>query len=123
MLDKYKKTVGAAGEGAAAKYLRKKRYRIIDRNFYIRGGELDIIAEKGGTTVFIEVKTRTSVEYGTPAESVTYHKVQRMKKAAEFYMMQNGLCYARFDVIEVYARVEGGKIRVEKLNHIENAFM
>ena len=123
MPDRYKKDVGQLGEDAANAYLRKKRYRIINRNYYMRGGELDIIAEKRGVTVFIEVKTRTSDEYGAPAEAVTYRKMERMKKAAAFYMMQKGLCYARFDIIEVYADFDGKKFKTEKINHIENAFV
>ena len=122
-MDRYKKNVGDMGEDAAERHLRKNGYAILERNFYIRGGELDIIASKGGITVFTEVKTRTTGEFGTPAESVTYHKMRRMKKAAAIYMMRRGESYARFDVIEVYARFDAGQLTVEKINHIENAFM
>ena len=122
-MKKYNKIFGAKGESAAEKHLIKKGYKILCRNFNIRGGEIDIIAQKGEFTVFVEVKTRRSEEFGTPAEAVTYNKMQRLIKAANYYIMQNGDCHGRFDVIEVYGSMKGDKFILEKINHIKNAFM
>ena len=55
-MEKYNKSIGGAGEEAAAKYLRRKGYKILERNYHIRGGELDIIAQKDGYIVFVEVE-------------------------------------------------------------------
>jgi putative endonuclease len=86
---------GKRGEEFAASFLRRKGYQIIDRNFRIRGGEIDLIAidpstgsgEK--TLVFIEVKTRTSDEYGTPLEAIGYYKIRTLIKAAHLYKLKH----------------------------------
>jgi len=121
-MEKYNKTVGTAGEKAAVKYLKKKGYKIIDTNYFVRGGEIDIIAQKDGYVVFIEVKTRTSDKFGLPTEAVGYTKQQRIQNAARFYIMSNGEVDIRFDVIGVVCDVTSNKIRIIEIEHIENAF-
>jgi putative endonuclease len=69
-----KNPLGEAGERYATDYLIKNGYKILDRNWRIRGGEIDIVALYKSTLVFVEVKTRTSTSYGTPEESIGYHK-------------------------------------------------
>ena len=76
---------GKYGEDLAANYLKKQGYKIIERNFRIRGGEIDIIAIDGQTLVYIEVKTRTSHQFGLPEESVTPHKIKFLERSAKFY--------------------------------------
>lgn len=84
---------GRWGEEYAALFLRRRGYRIIDRNFRIRGGEIDLIAieEEQGvkTLVFIEVKTRTSTEYGTPFEAIGYYKIRTLQRAAQLYKLKH----------------------------------
>lgn len=80
-----KTAFGKFGEDLACEYLKNQGYKIIDRNFRIRGGEIDIIAIDNNTTVYIEVKTRSSHEFGLPEESVTYHKLKFLERAAKFY--------------------------------------
>ena len=106
---------GTKGEEEAAWFLEKNGCRILGRNYFIRGGEVDIIFADGGQTVFCEVKLRTQDRYGTPAESVTIKKRKRICKAALDYAYQNKKVDEnyRFDIIEIY----NGKI-----NHIKNAF-
>ncbi|MDD3766484.1 MAG: YraN family protein [Eubacteriales bacterium] len=122
-MEKYNKIFGTQGENAAEKYLAKKGYEILCRNFRIRGGEIDIIARKGEFTVFVEVKTRHSDSFGTPGEAVTQNKIKRIINAANYYIMQNGNLSCRFDVMEVYGSMKGDKFKLKKINHIENAFM
>lgn len=114
----YKKELGNIGEAAAEKYLKKKRYKILARNYYTRFGELDIVARDGETIVFAEVKTRTSKKFGTPGEAVTLKKQSNIINAAQLYLMENEIdeCDMRFDVLEVFAEDE------MEINHIENAF-
>jgi len=119
----YKKSVGAFGEMIAEKHLIKKKYKIIDKNFYIRGGEIDIIAQKGEYLVFVEVKTRSSNKFGSAAEAVDFYKKTRMIKAAKVFLQRYGNAYARFDVIEVYITSNSTKLVADKISHIENAFM
>lgn len=93
MLHGYKKQFGEKGELEAVQYLRKHGYEIIERNYRLRNGEIDIIAidetEKPHTLVFIEVKTRFSDEYGDPLEAITYYKLQALQRTAIFYQTKH----------------------------------
>jgi putative endonuclease len=86
---------GRRGEEIAARYLADHGYKIIGRNFRIRGGEIDIIAidpsEGAGheALVFVEVKTRTSNKYGTGLEAITPWKLRSLVKSAQFYKLQH----------------------------------
>ncbi|MBI2196587.1 YraN family protein [Candidatus Daviesbacteria bacterium] len=79
---------GNYGEKIAYKYLQKLGYKILERNYRIRGGEIDIVAKDGETLVFAEVKTRWSHEYGLPAESMTPWKIKYLLKTAMFYVQK-----------------------------------
>ena len=110
---------GKTGENAATKFLKKNGYRILERNYRKNYGEIDIIAQKGENIAFVEVKTRKSDAYGTPAEFVTVEKQKRIIKTAYTYIQEFELdAEFTFDIVEVY--YDGRKI--VGLNHIENAF-
>lgn len=79
---------GNLGEELACRYLRKQGYKILERNYRIRGGEIDIVAKEGETLVFIEVKTRYSYDYGLPKESMTFWKIKVLLKTAKFYIQK-----------------------------------
>ncbi len=83
-----KQTTGNYGETLACEYLKKQGYSILERNYRIRGGEIDIVAKEGSTLVFVEVKTRWSYEYGLPVESVTPWKIRSLLKTARFYVQK-----------------------------------
>ena len=108
--------IGQRGEDEATKYLEQKGYKIIERNFLCRQGEIDIIALDKNYIVFIEIKARTSTEYGLPSESVTERKKKHMLKAIGYYLYKRNLENEniRIDVIEVY--VKEGKYNI---NHIK----
>ena len=113
--DLHKKLLGKKGERLVAEYLKNKGYKIIEKNYRTPFGEADIIAKNGDEVLFIEVKTRTSDKYGTPAESVVKRKRETYVKIAKFYWLQTGEePNARFDVAEVYA--DG------RIEYISNAF-
>ena len=78
--------LGKIGEEFAANLLELQGYRILERNFRCRTGEIDLIAEKDGEISFVEVKTRRSARFGRPAEAVSTEKQRRMRKTAEFYL-------------------------------------
>lgn len=115
-----KKTVGNFGEDAACKLLEDNGYKVIKRNFYCRAGEIDIIATDGEYTVFVEVKTRKNADFGTAAEFVDWRKQEKIKKTALEYA--GGDIAMRFDVIEVYYHKEGSELKLDKIEHIPNAF-
>ena len=73
--------IGRLGEDKAAEFLLKNGYKILARNYRIRGGEMDIVAFKRGVLAFVEVKTRTGEAFGTPAQAVDEDKIKRFLKA------------------------------------------
>lgn len=114
--------LGRFGEEKAADYLISKGYAIRDRNFRCRFGEIDIIAEKDGTIVFVEVKLRKNDRYGSAAEFVNTSKQRKIRCTAEFYLCgQRSEENCRFDVMEIYA--PSGTEGTVRINYIENAFM
>lgn len=113
--------VGKLGEDLAVEYLKKKRYQILERNFRIRGGELDIVAIDHNTLVFVEVKTRTSHTYGLPEESITLRKLNFLVRSAKVFRAArskhgNLPDAERIDVVTVDFTTKPPFI-----NHIENA--
>ncbi len=85
------KEIGDFGEDLAARYLGQKGYEIVERNFRTRFGEIDIIAKDREVLVFVEVKKKASDRFGTAAEMITKKKIGRIRRAAEFYLLENGL--------------------------------
>ncbi len=95
--------LGKKGEDAAAEYLCCHGYRILARNYRVPCGELDIVACQGDTVVFVEVKTRRDNRCGTPGQSVTWRKQQKIIRTARWYLHQYRMeqVPCRFDVMEV----------------------
>lgn len=87
----YKKQQGKYGEDLAAKYLAGLDYEIIERNYLIRGGEIDIVAQDGETTVIVEVKLRNADDFGTAAESITTSKLRSLVKTTKFYALEKDI--------------------------------
>jgi putative endonuclease len=111
---------GEFGEKAAVDYLLRKSFRILAKNYRLRFGEIDIIAKKGKTLIFCEVKTRESSRFGEPFEAVTEAKRERLKKLAEGYLLAEKPDFEeiRFDVISIFIDKEKSIF----VNHLEGAF-
>ncbi len=110
----HNKKLGLKGEKKARRYLRFHGWKILEKNFKNPFGEVDIIAKKKDVIAFIEVKTRLTDIFGTPAEAVTYQRQQRYIMGAKYYFAGKcPQCTVRFDIIEIFRG---------QLNHIENAF-
>jgi putative endonuclease len=111
------RSVGAGEEELAANFLRDKGYFIIQKNYRVRQGEIDIVARDGGTIVFVEVKYRKDTKAGHPLEAVNFQKQRQICKTALFYLNQNKInpetTPIRFDVIGILGT---------EITHIENAF-
>lgn len=101
-----RQAIGKWGENVAAEYLRNRGWAIAARNYRTPYGELDIVARKGGTVLFIEVKTRTSDAYGMPEESISPSKAKHLLESAQHYLQQNSLEDTdwRVDVIAIQGR-------------------
>lgn len=116
------KAIGKLGEDIVCSYLKKKGYTLLQRNYFVRQGEIDIVFEKKSKLYFVEVKTRKSLKYGLPGEAVNISKQRKIVRAALSYLQENKVFNKQyqFDVVEVYLSEEGF---LQKLNHIENAFI
>ena len=119
-LSDYRKQVGNKGESLAEDYIKRKGYKIIQRNYRCRLGEIDIIAKDDDTIVFIEVRTKQNENFGSPQGSVTSTKKSKISKTALSFIQEKNLSgYSyRFDFIAI--TFSQGKPNIE---HIENAFM
>ncbi len=123
--DKINKKIGKIGEDAACKYLIARGWRIAERNFRCGRYEIDIIAVNDRYIIFTEVKTRSSVDFGSPSQAVTIKKRGFIRAGAEGYMRRNSCdLYPRFDVIEVIINngVKTDSVNHISVNHIEDAF-
>ncbi len=112
-----KKIIGDRGEDIAENHLKKKGYKITERNFRKRSLEIDIIAEKENILVFVEVRSKTKNDFGSPEETINFKKSKKLKRNAEKYVnykKYNGAC--RIDAICV---IFESKNKV-KLNHYKN---
>lgn len=114
-----KKSLGQRGEALAAAHLEGKGYRILGRNLRTSEGEIDLLAEEGKWLVFVEVRTRRSREFGTPEESITAEKKNRLIRVAEAYLEgQNALQERPWRIDVVAIELIGSQPRIE---HIRNA--
>ena len=111
-----KRDFGNTGENLATDYLEKQGYTILERNFYCKQGEIDIIAKDKNEIVFIEVKSRSNKLFGIPSEAVTKQKIKHLFRTARYFLYKNKMIneYIRFDVVEIL--IKSGKFNV---NHIK----
>ena len=111
--------LGKEGERVAERYLQKKGYKLVERNYRCAAGELDLIVLDRRVVVFVEVKTRTGHGFGSPLEAVEFRKQRKMIQAAQFFLAEKRLEQrdARFDVVGV-----SWPGREPVVEHVENAF-
>lgn len=115
-----RRLIGHKGEELAAQFLAAQGYSILQRNYRCRLGEIDIVARDGATTVFVEVKTRSSGRYGQAQEAITYRKRAKLRRLGEYYVAQFG-CQEeslRFDVVAISISASG---QIENIELIRNA--
>lgn len=115
-----RRELGAWGEGAAARFLEGRGYSIRETNYRCPEGEIDIIVQKGDCLVFVEVRSRRSLNFGTPEESVTAAKKQKLANTALHYMATHSDLPAQWRV-DVMAVEVGPAGEVRRLEHIEDA--
>jgi len=112
-------TFGSWGEETAAEYLITKGYKIVERNYRCKIGEIDIVAYDGNVLVFIEVKARSNMKFGLPCEAITNTKLRHIKRTISYYTVINNIedVDIRIDAVEILVK-EG----VTFIHHIENIF-
>lgn len=110
--------LGKLGEELSVEFLQKNSYTILETNWTFQKAEIDIIAQKENVLVIVEVKTRSSIDFGSPQDFVKPAKIQLLVKAVNEYVISNDLdLEIRFDIIAVYK--EGKEFKIE---HLEDAF-
>ncbi len=114
-----KKASGAWGEDLALRYLTRRGYRLVERNYRTRRGEIDLIVRTEDTLVFVEVKLRRGTGFGDPLEAVTPRKQATLRSLAVEYLSERNPHFdtLRFDVVGILAGREGLRVR-----HVEDAF-
>lgn len=117
-----RKQIGILGEKLALEHLRKRGYRILETNFRCREGEIDIIAQDKDYLVFVEVRTRRGSSFGTPEESVTVAKKEKLTSLAFAYLQTHRKSSSlwRFDVVAVELNQEGQISRIELIQDAIN---
>lgn len=110
--------LGKKGEQMAVNFLLKKGYEIVERNYRFEKAEVDIIARKDDVLAIVEVKTRSTTDFGNPQDFVKPKQIQRLVKAVNEYVIENDLdVEVRFDIIAI---VKNGK--AYDIEHLEDAF-
>jgi putative endonuclease len=106
---------GLSSENQAAEWLARRGFQILERNFTVKGGEIDLVCDDGGTLVFVEVRARSSNDFGSPVETISAAKRRRIILAARLYLLTRQIDEraCRFDVVAI----EGGQI-----THYPDAF-
>jgi putative endonuclease len=115
----HRQSLGKLGEDIATSHLQKEGYRIIQRNFKARYGEIDIICVKDNVLVFVEVKTRIGLAFGTPEEAVTPRKLQEVIKTAEYFVLSNKNLPSQLRIDVVAITLDSDR-KVINFNHIQN---
>ncbi|GAB6180625.1 YraN family protein [Desulfotomaculum defluvii] len=118
-----RKALGKKGEEEACKFIHKLGYRLLERNYRCKLGELDIIAwDPIGMLVFLEVRSRSGNSFGIPEESINSTKKNKLRVLARYFLMARSeftSVSCRFDIVAVHFNRDG---EVKKINHIKNAF-
>ena len=111
-----KKELGKKGEEIAIRFLKKKGYRILERNYVCKMGEMDIVAREKDTLAFVEVKTRTTTAFGPPQLAVNLTKQMQLSKVALYFLKEKKLedVKARFDVVAILLGPTGEEIELIK---------
>jgi len=116
-----KQETGKLGELIACKALQKKGYRILERNYRCRHGEIDIVARHKGCLVFIEVRSKTGADFGSPEESVTYQKKQKLMSSAMEYLGSHKDAPEDWRIDFVAVELDPGCNKAKRIEIIEDA--
>lgn len=116
-----KKIRGRLGEDFALEYFKKRGFEIWERNYKTNFGEIDLIVKKGNLLIFVEVKTRKSLEFGSPIEAINKKKQEKIRFIADYYLSKRKIkdYQIRFDVFSILLDKDN---KIKSFEHISNAF-
>jgi len=120
-MKQFNKQTGNQGEEIATMYLRANGYKIIERNYHTKFGELDIICQKADVIIFVEVKTKTNLDYGVPEMMINQHKLNQIRQTGEVYVLSHNLNNSpcRIDIITI---VLSENQVIPQINHHQNVY-
>ncbi|TSC95715.1 MAG: putative endonuclease [Parcubacteria group bacterium Athens1014_10] len=118
-----KQKIGKTGEEIAKKYFKKKGYKILEQHYCLRGGEIDLIVQKEEKIIFVEVKTRTSDEFGNPEESINYYKQKSLNRAINNYFFKKRIENNdyQFDVVSIMLDKKERKALIKHFKNVQLA--
>jgi len=111
-----KKLVGKIGEEMALSYLKEKGYQLLEKNFYCRWGEIDLIFKKEDKIIFVEVKTRVGDKKGKPYEAVNFYKIKDLKRAINFYLLTKNYFQYKLS-LEIVSVVLNSDLSLKEIKH------
>ena len=122
MVKQFNRKVGKEGEEIAAKFLLDKGYKILERNYHTRFGEIDLIASKNNVLAFVEVKLKHGNDFGTPEEMIGYSKLSQVQRMAQFYLMDKPKMAAIYKTysIDAVCIMMGEDGEIKRINHYDN---
>jgi putative endonuclease len=115
-----RKDTGSLGEKLAREHLKKKGYRILETNYHCRAGEIDIVAKYQDELVFIEVRTKTNLDFGSPEESITEAKMEHLRLSANRYLQEHNYISDSWRIDVVVVELTPGN-KLSRIEVIENA--
>ena len=116
-MEDFRKVLGSRGEDLAVRYLKKRGYKVIERNYRCQWGEIDLVARDKETLIFVEIKSRSSPGFGLPQDAVDRFKQEKLIQVAKAYMAEHRLpetIPARFDVVAVRLTPSGPEMELIK---------
>jgi len=122
MASSSKKIIGKIGEKIALQYLQNKGYQFIEKNFYCRFGEIDLIFKKNEKIIFVEVKTRIGEKKGKPYEAINFYKLQDLKRAINFYLLKKNYFHYKLS-LEVVSVILNSDLSLKEIKHFSELFI
>jgi len=117
-----KKLLGRIGERIALSYLKEKGYQLLEKNFYCRGGEIDLIFKRDNKIIFVEVKTRIGDKKGKPYEAVNFHKFEDLKRAINFYLLKKNYFQYKLS-LEIISIILNPDLSLKEIKHFSEVFI
>ena len=115
-----RKLTGGFGEAVAEKYLKARGYSVIEKNFRTPFGEIDLIAERDGCVVFLEVKTRISERFGPPLSAITWQKKKKVMKNCQYYLKIKNMLWGPCRIDAMGIKLDRS-YRIELMQYVKNA--
>jgi len=117
-----RQSIGRIGEKIALFYLKEKGYKLLEKNFHCRWGEIDLIFKKDDKIIFVEVKTRIGDKKGKPYEAVNFYKIKYLKRAINFYLLKKKYFQYKLS-LEIVSVILNSDLSLKEIKHFSEGFI